>query len=140
MASSWPRTHRRSIYALEAAVRSSFNRQHARQDTAEIETEIKNEIKRLQDTPPTAEEMARAMNSIESQTIFGMQNGWQSRPAERYATYRNKPDSFQTDLDRYRKVTPADVQRVAKQYLNDNRFVMEFVPRKNVLPHSVEVP
>ncbi|MDM7921102.1 MAG: pitrilysin family protein [Pyrinomonadaceae bacterium] len=98
---------------------------------AEIETEINNEIKRIQDAPPTAEEMSRALNSIEAQTIFGIQNVLgKADQLNGYATYRNKPDSFQEDLDRYRKVTAADVQRVAKQYLNGDRFVMEFVPRK----------
>lgn len=97
----------------------------------EIEKEVNIEIERLKNEPPSAGDMARALNSIESQTIFGMQNVLgKADQMNNYATYVGKPDYFQADLDRYRKVTPADVQRVAKTYLNANRFVMQFVPRK----------
>ncbi|MGB7069160.1 MAG: pitrilysin family protein [Pyrinomonadaceae bacterium] len=97
----------------------------------EIEKEINIEIERLKNEPPTAEEMARALNSIESQTIFGMQNVLgKADTMNGYATYVGHPNGFQADLDRYRRVTAADVQRVAKSYLNGDRFVMQFVPRK----------
>ncbi len=97
----------------------------------EIEKEINAEIERLKNEPPTAEEMARALNSIESQTVLGMQTVLgKADQMNAYTTFVGRPDYFQTDLDRYRKVTPADVQRVAKNYLNGNRFVMQFVPRK----------
>ena len=46
------------------------------------------------------------------------------------ATFFGKPDLFQKQLEEYRAVTPADVQRVAKEYLTDKRLVMSFVPRK----------
>ncbi len=97
----------------------------------DIEKEINAEIQRIKTAPPTTEEMNRALNSIESQTVFGLQNVLgKADQMNGYATFVGKPDYFQTDLDRYRKVTAADVQRVAKNYLTDNRFVMEFVPRK----------
>src|SRR5687767_3432864 len=90
----------------------------------EIEKEIVAEIERIKTEPPTAEEIARALNSIEAQTIFGMQTVLgKADQMNNYATYRGRPDYFQADLDRYRAVTPADVQRVAKTYLNANRFV-----------------
>ncbi len=60
--------------------------------------------------------MARALNGIESQSIFGLQTVLgKADQMNAYATFLNKPDYFQADLDRYRKVTPADIQRVAKQ-------------------------
>ncbi len=101
----------------------------------EIEKEINAEIERLKKEPPTAEEMTRALNVIESQTIFGIQTvlGKADR-MNSYATFTGKPDGFQSDLDRYRKVTPADIQRVANTYLNGNRLVMSFVPRKGDRP------
>ena len=39
------------------------------------------------------------------------------------------PDSFQADLDRYKGVTAADVQRVVKQYLRTNRVMASVVPQ-----------
>jgi zinc protease len=101
----------------------------------EIEKEINVQIDKIKKDPPTADEMARALNGIESQTIFGLQTdlGKGSQIAS-YAGYLGKPDYFQADLDRYRKVTAADVQRVANKYLTGDRFVMSFVPRKGEAP------
>lgn len=97
----------------------------------EIEKEINLEIERIKKEPPTAEELSRALNVIESQTIFGMQTVLgKADQMNSYATFQGKPDNFQADLDRYRKVTPADIQRVANTYLSGNRLVMSFVPRK----------
>jgi len=40
------------------------------------------------------------------------------------------PDYFQRDLDRYLKVTPADVQRLARAYLvGAHRVVLSVVPQ-----------
>jgi zinc protease len=96
-----------------------------------IEAGILAETQKIQMTPPTDAEMARALNAFEAQRIFGLQTvfGKGSRIAG-YAGYLGKPDSFQADLDRYRKVTAADIQRVAKTYLTENRLVMAYVPQK----------
>jgi zinc protease len=97
----------------------------------EIEKEINAEIERLKKEPPTAEEIARALNQIESQTVFGLQTVLgKADSMNQNATFFGKPDLFQKQLDDYRKVTPADVQRVANTYLTGNRLVMSFVPRK----------
>lgn len=97
----------------------------------EIEKEINVEIERIKTEPPTADEMSRALNARESRFIYGLQSVLgKGGQLSNYAGYLNKPDNFQADLDRYRKVTPADVQRVAKQYLTANRLVMSYVPRK----------
>ena len=53
-----------------------------------------------------------------------------------YATYLNKPDYFGAELEKYRKVTPADVQKAAQTFLTDKRLVMSFVPR----PKDKEMP
>ena len=96
----------------------------------DIEKEIDAEIARIKTTPPTAEEMGRALNTMESQSIFGLQTvlGKASQMTA-YAGYLGKTNWFQADLDRYRTVTPADVQRVANTYLTPNRFVMTYTPR-----------
>ncbi len=101
----------------------------------EIEKEVNVEIERLKKEAPTQDEMTRALNGIEASRIFRMQTvlGKGGQLAT-YAGYVGKPDYFQADLDRYRKVTPADVQRVANQYLTANRLVMSFVPRKGAAP------
>ncbi len=103
----------------------------------EIEKEINAEIERIKKEPPTAEEMTRALNSIESQTIYGLQTVLgKASQLTTFAGYLGKPDNFQADLDRYRKVTPADVSKAASAYLTSNRLVMTYVPRTGEAPRS----
>ncbi len=103
----------------------------------EIEKEINLEIERIKKEPPTAEEMGRALNTIESQTIYGLQTVLgKAGQLTTFAGYIGKPDYFQTDLDRYRKVTPAEISRVANAYLTPNRLVMSYVPRTGEAPRG----
>jgi zinc protease len=97
----------------------------------DIEKEINIEIERIKKEPPTAEEVARARNSIESQSIFGLQTvlGKGSQIGN-YAGFLKNPNYFQADLDRYSKVTPADVRRVANTYLTANHLIMTYVPKQ----------
>ena len=97
----------------------------------EIEREINIEIERIQKTAPTADELSRSLNQIEAGTIFGLQNILGKADAlNSNAVFYGKPDLFQKQLDEYRAVTPADIQRVANTYLTKNRLVMSFVPRQ----------
>ncbi|MCV4784678.1 hypothetical protein OFM36_35130, partial [Escherichia coli] len=74
--------------------------------------------------------MSRALNTYESQAIYGLQTVLgKAGQVTTYAGFLGKPNWFQNDIDRYRKVTPADIQRVAREYLGPNRLVMTYVPR-----------
>jgi zinc protease len=101
----------------------------------DIEKEINAEIERIKKDGPTADEISRAVNSREAQAIFSLETdlGRASRLAD-YAAYVNKPNYFQEDLDRYLKVTPDDVKRVANEYLVANHLVLNFVPSKTPPP------
>lgn len=103
----------------------------------DIEAEINKEIERIKKEPPTAEEIARAKNSIQAQTIFGLQTvlGKGSQIGS-YAGYLKNPNYFQADLDRYSKVTAADVQRVANTYLTANHLIMSYVPKQGEASRS----
>ncbi|HEX8290025.1 MAG TPA: pitrilysin family protein [Pyrinomonadaceae bacterium] len=101
----------------------------------EIEKGINAEIERIKNEPPTADEISRALNRMEAQAIFGLQTVQGKADAlNRNATFFGKPDVFQQQLDEYRRVTPADIQRVAKTYLTENRLIMTVVPRKGEAP------
>lgn len=111
----------------------------------ELETEILAELDKIKKEPPTALEMERALNRIESQTIFGLQTVLgKADQLNSYATFLNKPDYFQADLDRYRRVTPEAVSKAAEKYLTDNKLVLTIVPRKaeakSVAPSSSNKP
>ena len=97
----------------------------------EIEKEINVELERIKQTAPSSEELARALNQVETGTIFGLQTVLNKADAlNSNAIFYGKPDRFQEQLNEYRKVTPADIQRVAKNYLTANRLVMTFMPGK----------
>ncbi|MDQ3321406.1 MAG: insulinase family protein [Acidobacteriota bacterium] len=97
----------------------------------EIEKEINIELERVKQTAPSSEELARALNQIETGTIFGLQTVLGKADAlNGNAVFYGKPDRFQEQLNEYRKVTPADIQRVANTYLTNNRLVMTFAPGK----------
>lgn len=103
----------------------------------DIEKEIDAEIANIKKTPPTADEMSRALNTIESGTISDLQTILgKAGQLTTYEGYLGKANWFQEDLDRYRKVTAADVQRVANTYLGANRLVMSYVPRTGEGPRA----
>jgi len=99
----------------------------------ELRQAIDAEIEKLKTDGPTAEEMERAYNAREAGFIYGLQTvggfGGKDDQLNNYATFLNDPGYFEQDLARYRKVTAADVQRAARQYLTDKRYILSVVPR-----------
>ncbi|MEK6337062.1 MAG: pitrilysin family protein [Acidobacteriota bacterium] len=111
----------------------------------EIEKEILAEIERIKKEPPTAEEMERALNQIESQAVYALQTVFgRADQMNNYFTMRGRPDYFQQNLNEFRKVTPADVQRVAQTYLTDKKLVMSYLRRQgaaqSVAQNSANTP
>jgi predicted Zn-dependent peptidase len=99
----------------------------------EIEQAIDAEISKLKAEPPSPEDMERAYNAREAGFIYGLQTvggfGGKDDQLNNYATFLGNPGFFEQDLARYRKVTAADVQRVAREYLTDKRYILSIVPR-----------
>jgi zinc protease len=95
----------------------------------QMEAAISEEVVRLAKVGPTADEMAMARNVTEAQSVYALQSvlGKADR-INSYMTYRGKPDLFNEDLERVRKVTAADVQRVVQTYLTKPRVVLSTVP------------
>jgi zinc protease len=88
------------------------------------------EIDALVQTPPSADEMERVRTQIASSFVRGRQTYNSIAVAiVRSAIERDDPGAINTDLERYRAVTPADVQRVALQYCTTgNRTTIEYLP------------
>ena len=90
-------------------------------DLALLEREMLAAIDELATTPPSQQEVDRVRNGIVTQRVSDMQNvGGFSGRAEllnRYHQLAGDPGFQSRDLARYRAVTPADVQKVAKQAL-----------------------
>jgi len=103
-------------------------------DLSELQRVIDDEVKKVAATGPTEREVGRAQNTFEAQFLARMERvgsvGGKADQLNFYNYFVGTPDFFQRDLDRYRKVTPADVQRVARQYLaGAHRVVLSVVPQ-----------
>ncbi len=89
------------------------------------------EIDKLLAEPPSAEEMERVLTQIASFFVRGRQTYNSIAMAlVRSAVERDQPQAVNDDLDRYRAVTAADVQRVARAYLTPaNRTTITYLPQ-----------
>ncbi len=103
-----------------------------KQSVKEVEKIINEEIEKLKKNPPSADEIARAVNGFESRFVFGLQTVLgKADQMNGNLVFQNNPNTFQADLDKYRNVKPEDVVRVANKYLGKDRLVMTFVPGTN---------
>ena len=103
-------------------------------DLTELERVIDEEIQKLAQAGPTPREVERAQNTFEAQFLSRMERvggfGGKADQLNFYNYFVGTPDYFQPDLDRYRKVTAADVQDAVRHYLaGAHRIVLSVVPQ-----------
>jgi zinc protease len=88
------------------------------------------EVRRLAAEGPTARELDQAKNALEASFLRRIESvAGKANQLNSYFYQTGKPDSFQADLDRYRNVSAADVQRVVRKYLHGNRVMISVVPQ-----------
>ncbi len=91
---------------------------------------VDTEVRKLASDGPSARELEQAKNAIEANFLRRIESvGGKADQLNEYYYQTGKPDSFQADLDRYRNVSSADVQRVLKKYLQTNRVMISVVPQ-----------
>lgn len=75
----------------------------------------------------TARELDKARNQYRTAFVFGIQSNMsRARRLAEYELYDGNAALLRTELDRYLAVTPADVQRVAREYFRaENRTVLD---------------
>ncbi|MBA2690764.1 MAG: insulinase family protein, partial [Burkholderiales bacterium] len=96
----------------------------------EIEAAIDEELEKLRASPVEGEELERARNMIETSMIAGLQKvGGRADLLNHYNHYTGDPGYFARELAAYRRVTPADIQRVVNEQLKKAaRVVIHGVP------------
>ena len=105
---------------------------HPQATTDQAITVLEDELKRLQDEPPPAAELDRAVKQARALFAYGSESitnqGFWMGYAEMFADY-----SWVTGyLDRLAAVTPGDVQRIAQTYLQTrNRVLGVYLPEEN---------
>ena len=87
------------------------------------------QIDRLIKEGPTAEEVAKVQSAEESRLILGLQSA--TRVSDFLNSYNvgyGDPLAYKDEIKRLFAVTPADVKRVAAQYLTPNRVRLDVLP------------
>lgn len=102
-------------------------------DISDVEKALYAEIEKIKENPPSEREIQKAKNQVEASFIFGQDSLYMQAIKigmfEAIGGWR----LMETYLEGIRKVTPADVQRVAKKYLTEeNRTVGILIPVKEV--------
>lgn len=102
---------------------------HPRTPIEKALSALDDEIARIQDTPPSEEEVARAIKQARAIFAYGAENitnqAFWLGYAEMFADY----DWFTTYLDKLAQVTPAEVQRAAQTWFRrKNRVVGLYLP------------
>lgn len=113
-------------------------------EPSELETAIDAELKALRDTGPSEQEVERARNTIETAMLTSIEKlggTGLANQINQYNQYTGDPGYLPKDIERLRRVTAADVRRVAQAYLQPNaRVIVAGVPGKPDLGPDVPAP
>jgi zinc protease len=95
----------------------------------EIERLVDSVTAGVRSAPPSAAEVERFKQFQATSAITSLQTVYaKSSELGRGELYFKDPERFRTDLRQLLSVTPADVNRAAKQYLGSGRIVLSMVP------------
>ncbi|MBL0214430.1 MAG: insulinase family protein [Myxococcales bacterium] len=96
-----------------------------------VQAAILDEIGKLAAKGPSADELRKAKNQVQSGFVFSLENAQGLAEAiGRSWILTGSPSSFIKDVDQIEKVTVADVQRVVKQYMSPDRATIVVIPPK----------
>nr|WP_322404446.1 insulinase family protein [Massilia sp. Gc5] len=113
-------------------------------EPAELEAAIDAELKALRDTGPSEQEVERARNTIETAMLTSIEKlggTGLANQINQYNQYTGDPGYLPKDIERLRRVSAADVRRVAQAYLQPNaRVIVAGVPGKPDLGPDVPTP
>ncbi len=100
-------------------------------DLDSMERIVLEEVARVAAEGPTQEELQRVINGRETQFVAALETvEGKAEALNDYLYYTGDPGYVGRDLARYRALTRADVQRVAREYLTGkNRVTISFVPQ-----------
>jgi zinc protease len=109
----------------------------------EIEKAVEQELDALKDGGVTEAELTQAKNNFEADFVWRLENiggfGGKADRLNEYNVMLEDPDRFQWDLDRHVKLTAADVQKVARQYIGRDRVVLSILPSGDLKAEAAPV-
>jgi zinc protease len=87
-------------------------------DVKDVARSIRTVVDGLAAAPPSTQELEKVRNTIVSRLVTGRQTMQEKADSVgEAASLLGDPERYNTELAKYQAVTPADVQRVIKQYL-----------------------
>jgi zinc protease len=100
----------------------------------EILVRVDEELRRVCEEGPSADEMERALAQAEAHFMYRLQTvggfGGKSDQLNAYNVMKGRPGFFRDDLERYRKATRQSIQEAARRHLRlDRRVVLSAIPR-----------
>jgi zinc protease len=96
---------------------------------APVEAAIFEEVDKLGARGPTPDELRKAKNQVQASFVFSLEHAQGLAEAiGRSWINTGDPSSFLHDVDNIEKVGAADVQRVVKQYLTQDRSTVVVIP------------
>ena len=99
--------------------------------TGTLMATMEEEIAKMQNEPLSDKEFTKLLNKVE--TEFVSRNSSVAGIAENLANYHvyyGDANLVNSEIERYREVKPADIQRVAQTYLKpENRVVLHYLPK-----------
>ena len=103
-------------------------------DLTAIEKVVGEELTKVKSAPPSARELERSVNQIESAFYGAMERvggfGGKADRLNAYEFYAGRPDYFAEDLARYTALDAKDLQAAATKYLRDDaRVLLSVVPK-----------
>ena len=94
-----------------------------------IKQVIRDEVAKMQKSGISARELQKAINSEVMGTVSTLAtNQGRASSIATGALFYNDPKRVRTDLQKYQEVTPADIKRVANEYLGANWLTLEIKP------------
>lgn len=129
------RTKRNMTYAVGAALDTrAANRGRLYVTAVDPDTTVKViywTVKQLQDNPVSAATVAENLNASLTAYLMGQEtNMGQAAALGLWEVTGGGWQNYEKFISGYKRVTPADIQRVAKQYLQHGRFVVIGDPKK----------
>ena len=99
-------------------------------DVKELEKALFQEIDKVVKNGVTEEELKKAKNIEEANTIMSNKNTLtKAMTIAKYWAYYNDPEMINTEINKYLSVTQDDIKRVAKKYLGtDNKVILTYMP------------
>jgi zinc protease len=95
-----------------------------------IKSVVKAEVAKVKARGITPKELQKAINQLTVDTVSDLAtNNGRARGIAQGALFYDDPLHALTELEKYRKVTPRDIKRVASKYLTDNWLTLEIVPK-----------